>query len=217
MDVADLPRTAPGGCVDLDRMADLARVAERADMPIMVVERDGRGRYGVLMGDVLYRYATRAPRGGRRQARGGAGDGARRPRAGALPRALRARAARAVVAVALVAGLGGVLTAANALPPSAIGHAAQAVTPNALKPAACGGVTLHATASGSGAFSGSGSADLVTGSGGADDITALGGDDCVLGGGGDDAHRRRPRLGRLRRAGPGPTPSPTARARSSSG
>ncbi len=185
VDVADLPRTAPGGCVDLDRMADLARVAERADMPIMAVERDGRaatashGRRPLPLRDPR-------PRGGRRQAPGGAGDGVRRPRAGALPRALRARAARAVVAVALVAGLGGVLTAANALPPSAIGHAAQAVTPNALKPAAFGGVTLHATASGSGAFSGSGSADLVTGSGGADDITALGGDDCVLGGGGDD-------------------------------
>lgn len=100
----------------------------------------------------------------------------------AVPAWLARRAVRAGVAIALVAGLGGVLTAGNAVPPTAIGPAAAAVTPDALKPAACGGVTLHAR----GTTSGSGAADLLTGTGGADDIAAGGGDDCVLGGGGDD-------------------------------
>jgi len=61
VDVAELPRSAPGGCVDLERMSDLARVAERAGVPIMVVETEQRARYGVVMGDVLYRYSTRPP------------------------------------------------------------------------------------------------------------------------------------------------------------
>ncbi len=61
VDVAELPWSAPGGCVDLERMSDLARVAGTADLPIMVVEKEGRARYGVIRGDVLYRYATRAP------------------------------------------------------------------------------------------------------------------------------------------------------------
>ncbi len=59
VDVADLPTSAPGGCVDLERMSDLARVAERADLPIMVVETALRARYAVVSGNVLYRYTTR--------------------------------------------------------------------------------------------------------------------------------------------------------------
>ena len=59
VDVAELPASAPGGCVDLERMSDLARVADRADMPIMVVETATRARYAVVWGDILYRYTTR--------------------------------------------------------------------------------------------------------------------------------------------------------------
>jgi signal peptidase I len=60
VDVAELPWSAPGGCVDLERMSDLARVADGADLPIMVVEKDDAARYGVVRGEVLYRYATRS-------------------------------------------------------------------------------------------------------------------------------------------------------------
>jgi signal peptidase I len=59
VDVADLPTSAPGGCIDLERMSDLARVADRADMPIMVAETATRARYAVVWGNVLYRYTTR--------------------------------------------------------------------------------------------------------------------------------------------------------------
>jgi signal peptidase len=59
VDVADLPTSAPGGCIDLERMSDLARVADRADMPIMVAETAVRARYAVVWGNVLYRYTTR--------------------------------------------------------------------------------------------------------------------------------------------------------------
>ena len=61
VDVAELPNSAPGGCVDLERMSDLARLADRAEMPIMVLDNGRRARYAVLVGDVLYRYATRPP------------------------------------------------------------------------------------------------------------------------------------------------------------
>ena len=61
VDVAELPRSSPGGCVDLERMSDLSKLAERADIPIMVAESDSRARYGVVVGDVLYRYSTRPP------------------------------------------------------------------------------------------------------------------------------------------------------------
>lgn len=59
VDVADLPASAPGGCIDLERMSDLARVADRADVPIMVAETAHRARYAVVWGNVLYRYTTR--------------------------------------------------------------------------------------------------------------------------------------------------------------
>ena len=59
VDVAELPTSAPGGCIDLERMADLARVADRADVPIMVAETATRARYAVVWGNVLYRYSTR--------------------------------------------------------------------------------------------------------------------------------------------------------------
>lgn len=61
VDVAELPRSAPGGCVDLERMSDLAKLAERTEVPIMVAEGADRARYGVMVGDVLYRYSTRPP------------------------------------------------------------------------------------------------------------------------------------------------------------
>lgn len=61
IDVVELPTSAPGGCVDLERMADLVRVAEGADLPILVVERGAGARYGVVRGDVLYRYTAHPP------------------------------------------------------------------------------------------------------------------------------------------------------------
>lgn len=54
-----MPTSAPRGCIDLERMSDLARVADRADMPIMVSETATRARYAMVWGGILYRYTTR--------------------------------------------------------------------------------------------------------------------------------------------------------------
>ncbi len=99
---------------------------------------------------------------------------------------LGVRAARGLLAVAAIVGLGAILTAANSVPNTAIGQSGAAVTADALKPAACAGISLGSIVTGAGTFSGSGASDLVAASAGADTITALGGNDCVQGGGSDD-------------------------------
>ena len=110
----------------------------------------------------------------------------RRPRPGA---GLTTRVFRAVAAVAVVAGVGGILTAGNALPPTGIGANAQGVSANSLKPAACNGITPSRVLAGSGNLGGSGQSELLLGSSGADNINTGGGSDCALGGGGDDTIR----------------------------
>ncbi len=110
----------------------------------------------------------------------------RRPRPGA---GLTTRVFRAVAAVAVVASVGGILTAGNALPPTGIGANAQGVSANSLKPAACNGVTPSGVVAGAGTFGGSGQSELLLGSPGADNINTGGGSDCALGGGGDDTIR----------------------------
>jgi hypothetical protein len=96
------------------------------------------------------------------------------------------RAARGLAALALLTAAGAILTATNTVPSTQIGQAGAGIGPDSLKPGACSGISLSATTSGAGAFSGSGASELVSGSGGADTISALGGNDCVVGGGGDD-------------------------------
>ena len=110
----------------------------------------------------------------------------RRPRPGA---GLTSRVFRAVAAVAVVAGVGGILTAGNALPPTGIGANTQGVSANSLKPAACNGVTPSSVVAGSGTLGGSGQSELLLGSPEADSINTGGGSDCALGGGGDDTIR----------------------------
>ena len=103
---------------------------------------------------------------------------------------MRARPARiagivlgAVVAFVLVAAM----TASNTVPASRLGRTTQAITPNAVKPAACSAITVTTLVTGSGTFSGTSAANLVLGSAAVDTVTALGGTDCVLGGGGNDS------------------------------
>ncbi|CAN0509190.1 unnamed protein product, partial [Phaeothamnion confervicola] len=55
VEVADLPG-APVASVDLQRMADLVRIADRCDQAIMVSERQEGCRYAVVGDGVLYRY-----------------------------------------------------------------------------------------------------------------------------------------------------------------
>jgi hypothetical protein len=99
---------------------------------------------------------------------------------------LATRTTRALGAIACVAGVGVVLTAANTVPPTQVGTSVHAVSVDSLKPAACAGISVSTRIAGSGTFSGTGGSDLLLGSGGGDTITALGGDDCVVGSGGDD-------------------------------
>jgi Ca2+-binding RTX toxin-like protein len=86
-----------------------------------------------------------------------------------------------IAASALVAA-----TASNTVPGTSVGSFSQAITPAALKPAACAGVAVTAIVTGSGSFQGTAANELVLGSAGPDTINGRGGADCVLGGGGDD-------------------------------
>ena len=62
--VAALPELPAMARVDLERMADLVRVADRAELPIMVAPGAGlAGHYGVVSAGVLYRYSSRPGHG----------------------------------------------------------------------------------------------------------------------------------------------------------
>jgi Ca2+-binding RTX toxin-like protein len=83
-------------------------------------------------------------------------------------------------------GAGAALTASTSVPASKAGSSAQAITANALKPAACVALNLTGIRTGSGTFSDTNASRLVLGSAGDDSIRGRGGSDCILGGGGDD-------------------------------
>ena len=61
LDVARLPQAGPEGCVDVARIADLVRLADRAERPIMVEERGDRARYAVVSDGLLYLYSIAEP------------------------------------------------------------------------------------------------------------------------------------------------------------
>lgn len=78
------------------------------------------------------------------------------------------------------------IAATNTVPSTRLASQTIAFNINHLKPSACAGITVTSLITGSGAFDGSGGADLLLGSPAPDTIRGLGGRDCILGGGGDD-------------------------------
>jgi Ca2+-binding RTX toxin-like protein len=78
------------------------------------------------------------------------------------------------------------IAATNTVPSTRADESSAGIGTNSLKPAACAGLYLSGTVSGSGTITGTAGNDLILGSSGADTIDGLGGNDCILGGGGDD-------------------------------
>jgi Ca2+-binding RTX toxin-like protein len=78
------------------------------------------------------------------------------------------------------------IAATNTVPTTRADESSAGIGINSLKPAACTGLSLSGTVSGSGTITGSAGNDLILGSSGADTIDGLGGNDCIVGGGGDD-------------------------------
>jgi Ca2+-binding RTX toxin-like protein len=74
-------------------------------------------------------------------------------------------------------------TAGNAVPGGTVSSSTFAITADALKPAACAGVSLTTIVSG---ISGTAGNDLLLGTSGTDVISGGDGDDCIVGGGGAD-------------------------------
>lgn len=94
-------------------------------------------------------------------------------------RSLRFAAAGAAVGLVLVSAL----ASANSIPGSNAGTSATAIGADALKPAACGGITLTTVSLGSGGNA----AELVLGTAAANNpLRGFNGNDCILGGGGND-------------------------------
>ena len=94
-----------------------------------------------------------------------------------------------VPTLALVLGVGVVVTASTAVPASRADERTQAITANGVKPTACASITVTNVVSGSGTVNGGSQADLVLGSAGADTIRGMNGNDCILGGAGNDSLR----------------------------
>lgn len=88
----------------------------------------------------------------------------------------------ALLALSSVVGSAAVTTVAG----SRASLSQFAVTPNALKPPQCAGISLTNLVVGSGTFDGTNGNDLILGGPGPDTIRGLGGDDCIVGGGGND-------------------------------
>jgi Ca2+-binding RTX toxin-like protein len=109
---------------------------------------------------------------------------ARRRRRSLNARGLPAAVALGAVAVAVVA-----LTATNAVPATKAGEQQQAVTANALKPAACSGITLTTLSVVAGVYIGTNADELILGSAGIDDADGRAGTDCLVGGDGADLLR----------------------------
>jgi len=96
-----------------------------------------------------------------------------------------------LLALALVLGVTVVtaLTATNTVPATNLGQTTQPITANALKPAACAGISLSAVVVGTGTFSGVSASELILGGAGVDTIRGGAGSDCILAGGGNDSLR----------------------------
>ena len=80
-----------------------------------------------------------------------------------------------------------VFAASNSVPATNAGKDVSSVGPNDMKPSQCSGITVTAKLNGTGNFSGTSAAELITGSANADvTIQGRSGNDCILGGNGDD-------------------------------
>jgi Ca2+-binding RTX toxin-like protein len=75
------------------------------------------------------------------------------------------------------------------VPATKAGRTQLAVTPDALKPAACSGITLTALVIGNGVVNGTDASELILGGTGIDVMDGQKGSDCILGGGGADTIR----------------------------
>jgi Ca2+-binding RTX toxin-like protein len=100
---------------------------------------------------------------------------------------LPARITWLAAVVALMVGVA--LTATSTVPVSRADRSTATINANALKPAACSGISLTAIVVGSGTFAGTAAAELILGRTLADTISGNGGNDCILGGGGNDTLR----------------------------
>jgi Ca2+-binding RTX toxin-like protein len=93
-------------------------------------------------------------------------------------------AAVSVAACALWLFVGGpAFTANNTVPGGTVSSSTFAITADALKPAACAGISLTTIVSGATGTAGN---DLLLGTSGVDVMSGGNGDDCILGGGGAD-------------------------------
>jgi Ca2+-binding RTX toxin-like protein len=95
---------------------------------------------------------------------------------------------RAAVALVVVSALGllagaPAFTADNTVAGGTVSSSTFAVTANALKPAACAGISLDTIVIGSTGGSGN---ELILGSSNTEVMSGGGGNDCILGGGGAD-------------------------------
>jgi Ca2+-binding RTX toxin-like protein len=94
--------------------------------------------------------------------------------------------AAAVLVAACGLGLfvgGPAFTANNTVPGGTVSSSTFAITADALKPAACAGISLTTIVSGATGTAGN---DLLLGTSGIDVMSGGNGDDCVVGGGGAD-------------------------------
>jgi Ca2+-binding RTX toxin-like protein len=93
-------------------------------------------------------------------------------------------AAVLVAACGLCLFVGGpAFTANNTVPGGTVSTSTFAITADALKPAACAGVSLTSIVSGTTGTAGN---DLLLGTSGIDVMSGGNGDDCIVGGGGAD-------------------------------
>lgn len=107
-----------------------------------------------------------------------------------IPRRQRARPPVVTVLVAGAILIGGVLgvSAANSVPATKATSQSRVIATDDLKPTPdCSGITVNTKVNGTGIFSGTNTADLITGSAAIDTITGLNGNDCILGGAAADA------------------------------
>lgn len=88
-----------------------------------------------------------------------------------------------------VVGVGVAAAASNVVATSKAGRRVQAITVNAVKPAACSGITLAGITTGSGTINDGSGSNLVLGSAVVDTIRGNNGNDCIVGGAGNDSLR----------------------------
>jgi Ca2+-binding RTX toxin-like protein len=86
----------------------------------------------------------------------------------------------------IVSSIISAFAAGISIPASNIEKQSITVTAEDIKPAACAGLSLTDTISGSGTLTGTPANELIIGSALADTIDGAGGNDCILGGSGDD-------------------------------